>query len=89
MQRNPLHNDLATTLRRAGAQPADAPVQNLQQLSHKAIGQALENARGNVSAAARQLGISRQTLYRKLQANAPTGALSVSCRPRVAGGLPG
>lgn len=45
----------------------DAPAQNLEQLSRKAIAQALENARGNVSAAARQLGISRQTLYRKLQ----------------------
>jgi len=27
----------------------------------------LENARGNLSAAARPLGISRQTLYRKLK----------------------
>jgi transcriptional regulator of acetoin/glycerol metabolism len=84
-----LPDDLTATLRRSGAPLQDAPVQNLQQLSHRAIGLALENARGNVSAAARQLGISRQTLYRKLQANAPTGALSVSCRPRVAGGLPG
>ncbi|MBL8339615.1 MAG: sigma-54-dependent Fis family transcriptional regulator, partial [Rhodoferax sp.] len=77
-----LPDDLAATLRRAGAQPADAPVQNLQQLSHKAIGQALENARGNVSAAARQLGISRQTLYRKLQA-------AVSPGPGSLGGPPG
>jgi len=45
----------------------EAPAQNLHDLSLKAIQQALENARGNVSAAARQLGISRQTLYRKLQ----------------------
>lgn len=44
-----------------------SPAQNLEQLSRKAIAQALENARGNISAAARQLGISRQTLYRKLQ----------------------
>jgi sigma-54 dependent transcriptional regulator, acetoin dehydrogenase operon transcriptional activator AcoR len=43
------------------------PPQNLQELSVVAIQKALENARGNVSAAARQLGISRQTLYRKLQ----------------------
>ena len=47
----------------------EPPPQNLQQLSQKAIEHALENARGNVSAAARQLGISRQTMYRKLQAN--------------------
>ncbi len=47
--------------------PVDAPAQNLHELSLKAIQLALENTRGNVSAAARQLGISRQTLYRKLQ----------------------
>ena len=39
---------------------------SLQQLSQAAIDQALQAARGNMSAAARQLGISRQTLYRKL-----------------------
>lgn len=46
---------------------AQAP-QSLQALGHAAIQQALEAARGNVSLAARQLGISRQTLYRKLRA---------------------
>ena len=40
---------------------------SLQQLSHAAIDQALQAARGNMSQAARQLGISRQTLYRKLK----------------------
>jgi transcriptional regulator of acetoin/glycerol metabolism len=51
------------------AQPAavQAP-QSLQALSQAAIQQALEATRGNVSLAARQLGISRQTLYRKLSA---------------------
>jgi len=39
---------------------------SLQQLSQAAIDQALQAARGNMSQAARQLGISRQTLYRKL-----------------------
>jgi sigma-54 dependent transcriptional regulator, acetoin dehydrogenase operon transcriptional activator AcoR len=48
----------------------DAPAQNWSDLSHKAIDMALENTRGNVSAAARQLGISRQTLYRKLHERA-------------------
>ena len=43
---------------------------NLQQLSSAAIDQALQMARGNLSQAARQLGISRQTLYRKLAARA-------------------
>ena len=49
------------------AQPAavKAP-QSLQALSQAAIQQALEATRGNVSLAARQLGISRQTLYLKL-----------------------
>lgn len=50
------------------AWPADharAP-QNLDELSQSAIQHALENCRGNVSHAARLLGISRQTLYRKL-----------------------
>jgi transcriptional regulator of acetoin/glycerol metabolism len=42
------------------------PPQNLKELSRSAIQQALESSRGNISAAARRLGISRQTLYRKL-----------------------
>ena len=62
-----LPDDLVLALQDSIACSHGAPVQNLQQLSRKAIQQALENARGNVSAAARQLGISRQTLYRKLQ----------------------
>ena len=45
-----------------------AEVLSLQELSSAAIDQALQSARGNVSKAARQLGISRQTLYRKLAA---------------------
>ena len=40
--------------------------QNLKELSRTAIQQALESNHGNISAAARRLGISRQTLYRKL-----------------------
>jgi sigma-54 dependent transcriptional regulator, acetoin dehydrogenase operon transcriptional activator AcoR len=42
--------------------------QSLQALGDAAIQQALEAAHGNVSLVARQLGISRQTLYRKLRA---------------------
>lgn len=41
--------------------------QNLKELSRTAIQQALENSHGNISAAARHLGISRQTLYRKIE----------------------
>ncbi len=40
--------------------------QNLEELSRSAIKQALESCHGNISEAARRLGISRQTLYRKL-----------------------
>ena len=59
-------DDLVATLRPESGLAMRAPAQNLHQLSLQAIQRALENARGNVSAAARQLGISRQTLYRKL-----------------------
>lgn len=45
----------------------EPPPQNLNELSMMAIQVALENCRGNVSAAAKQLGISRQTLYRRLK----------------------
>ncbi|MBC3833319.1 sigma-54-dependent Fis family transcriptional regulator [Undibacterium amnicola] len=41
--------------------------QNLQQNTQQLIQQVLREANGNVSAAARTLGISRQTMYRKLQ----------------------
>ncbi|OIP13915.1 MAG: sigma-54-dependent Fis family transcriptional regulator [Comamonadaceae bacterium CG2_30_57_122] len=40
--------------------------QSLAQLSQAAMRQALQNSGGNMSQAARHLGISRQTLYRKL-----------------------
>ncbi|MDR3370937.1 sigma-54-dependent Fis family transcriptional regulator [Rhodoferax sp.] len=40
--------------------------QNLDDLSRTAIKQAMESCHGNISEAARRLGISRQTLYRKL-----------------------
>ena len=47
------------------AQPALAG-QKLSDLSRAAMEQALQDTQGNWSAAARQLGISRQTLYRKM-----------------------
>lgn len=43
-----------------------AAPQDLKSLSLTAIRQALESSHGNVSEAARSLGISRQTLYRKM-----------------------
>ncbi|MGM9515310.1 sigma-54-dependent Fis family transcriptional regulator [Roseateles sp. DB2] len=63
-----LPDDLLSQLQQRQALPGGRPAQNLRELSQQAIAQALENTRGNVSAAARQLGIARQTLYRRLQA---------------------
>jgi transcriptional regulator of acetoin/glycerol metabolism len=48
--------------------------QNLQELSRGAVRLALEGSRGNVSQAARSLGISRQTLYRKISAQGWAGS---------------
>ncbi len=47
------------------SQAAEQP-HNLQALSRAAVRQALDASCGNMSQAARRLGISRQTLYRKL-----------------------
>lgn len=62
-----LPDDIGRALQTKPAAVCDTPAQSWQALSRKAIDMALENTRGNVSAAARQLGISRQTLYRKLK----------------------
>jgi len=56
----------------------DAPIpipagSSLQDLEHEAIAAAMGRYGGNVSAAARALGISRTTLYRKLQQTDPDG----------------
>ena len=64
-----LPDDLTEALLECGSsvQPEQPEVaRNLEDVSRIAIRQALEAARGNMSAAARVLGISRQTLYRKL-----------------------
>jgi transcriptional regulator of acetoin/glycerol metabolism len=64
---------VAPALPQAALNPAPGTTaqatQNLQEISSAAISHALLNARGNLSLAARNLGISRQTLYRKLNAN--------------------
>jgi len=60
------------------------PPQNLNDLSMQAIQHALENCRGNVSAAAKQLGISRQTLYRRLKTKlADSGTVTRVAHTRV------
>ncbi|GBG01059.1 sigma-54-dependent Fis family transcriptional regulator [Azospira sp. I13] len=53
-----------TTADTTAAMPAP---DNLRQLSHQAIQRAVALAQGNMSEAARRLGISRNTLYRKLK----------------------
>ncbi len=40
---------------------------NLDELEREAIVRAMENTKGNLSDVARQLGIGRSTLYRKLE----------------------
>ncbi|MFH5256155.1 helix-turn-helix domain-containing protein, partial [Burkholderia semiarida] len=65
--------ELAQTAR-SGARHDAAP-QSLDELSRSAVRQALENCRGNISQAARMLGISRQTLYRKLDQDRAAGGL--------------
>jgi sigma-54 dependent transcriptional regulator, acetoin dehydrogenase operon transcriptional activator AcoR len=65
-----LPDDLIEELTAIPQQPQIANIvqapQNLKELSRSAIRQALETSGGNMSEAARRLGISRQTLYRKL-----------------------
>ena len=70
-----LPDDMAQDLVAAPPSPALArdlqEPHSLQALSSYAVKQALEASRGNISLAARTLGISRQTLYRKLGARQP------------------
>lgn len=69
-----LPDDMIEALQSSNVMPLSAqrvaPSQNLDALSRQAIQQALQDNPGNISQAARQLGISRQTLYRKLKEQA-------------------
>jgi sigma-54 dependent transcriptional regulator, acetoin dehydrogenase operon transcriptional activator AcoR len=62
------------SVRADGAQVADpiAPARALRDLADRAIRQAIEKHRGNLSSAARELGISRGTLYRRLRGQTST-----------------
>ncbi len=61
-------HDLAQTVAPVVKDTPIPATQNLEALALSAIQQALASSKGNVSQAARLLGISRQTLYRKLGA---------------------
>jgi transcriptional regulator with PAS, ATPase and Fis domain len=58
--------DLTLPVASVPADTAKGASQNLEDLARTAIQQALESSKGNVSQAARILGISRQTMYRKM-----------------------
>jgi transcriptional regulator of acetoin/glycerol metabolism len=58
--------ELSANPRSAQPAPIGGATQNLRALSNAAIQQALKGSCGNISEAARRLGISRQTLYRKM-----------------------
>jgi transcriptional regulator of acetoin/glycerol metabolism len=65
-----LPDDMLEELRlpaRAIASAPDAVTENLRNLSDAAITRAIDFSRGNMSEAARRLGISRNTLYRRLK----------------------
>jgi transcriptional regulator of acetoin/glycerol metabolism len=67
-----LPDDIAEDLAQAAAPvPSGRPTptsHNLEEIALTAIANALDSSQGNVSQAARMLGISRQTMYRKMGA---------------------
>jgi sigma-54 dependent transcriptional regulator, acetoin dehydrogenase operon transcriptional activator AcoR len=82
------HGGAAVVVSTAAAEPVSAPPvaspASLQELELQAIRDALEAAGGNISAAAKRLGVSRNTIYRKLRwgpeaeaAGRATGSASV------------
>jgi len=71
------HADLPANLRSSGA-PAPAPelapaglARNLHDIEQQAIDGAVASCDGNVAAAARKLGVSRSTIYRRLSEVSP------------------
>jgi transcriptional regulator with PAS, ATPase and Fis domain len=62
-----LCDDIAQSLRAPVAKMDDGELVDLRSLSRAAVDRAMTEADGNLSEAARRLGISRNTLYRKLR----------------------
>jgi transcriptional regulator of acetoin/glycerol metabolism len=58
----------ASTAHRAAAEPSVAGAAPLKEIEAELIRKAVDEARGNVATAARNLGVSRGTVYRKLAA---------------------
>jgi transcriptional regulator of acetoin/glycerol metabolism len=71
-----LVDDLTKSAEKAAVIGQGQVPKNLDEMSRSAVNQALESSRGNISQAARSLGISRQTLYRKMN----TGQASTELR---------
>jgi len=69
--RSHLSDDVVEDALAAGDAPCriEAPAQSLDELTLEAIDAAVDAAHGNISQASRQLGISRNTIYRKLRWN--------------------
>ena len=63
-----LPEDIVEELAAPAAVPPPTASGNLRQLAERSIEQALQDCAGNMSEAARRLGVSRNTLYRKLRA---------------------
>ncbi len=77
-----LPDDLVEDLR--GPRPREllTTSENLQEVSATAIGRAIDLSRGNLSQAARRLGISRNTLYRRLKKTGGADKVDPAPSPR-------
>lgn len=67
--RSSLGTDAATRIGRWAPGPSEPPHHTLEEAEIDMIRRALSAAGGNISAASKQLGISRNTIYRKLRWN--------------------
>ncbi|MDE5642072.1 MAG: DNA-binding response regulator [Muribaculaceae bacterium] len=61
------NRDLLAKIRSAIAKAAPQPVPTLEQVERDTIMRALRNADGNLRRAAEELGITRQSLYRRME----------------------
>jgi transcriptional regulator of acetoin/glycerol metabolism len=60
------------TERRRPSPPSARSAERLDEMEHLLVSRAVEEAGGNLSLAARRLGIARSTLYRHLRRESPT-----------------